>query len=292
MPLANDWTDDHVRERFAQGHGQGRREHYMPWRYVRSFSSIGTATRVPSLLFPRTIQTFSYFERNMYLLLEYRGNIVDFREQFPLDRKVTLAAARAGRIRHPRYTRTGVAMVMEADALVERPDGSMEVWDAKPKRLLQDQRVMELLGLHKAYADHMGFRYCLFTEDTVSKRTSRNIDLIRSGMPKSGELLLPVDLFSKHMLVIEKTIVRNSRTSIQKFCLDYDVANKLPRGSALRLVWCLLWSHRLETNLDVENLPLTPLCLVYRGARSVVEPSSPASNPSPASVDVIEATLH
>lgn len=254
------WTDKDIARRFQNGFGHGTREAYMPWRYVTEFSSIGTSTRVPSLLFDRAIQTFSYLERNMYQFLEFEGGVLDYREQFPLDRRVTLAAAKRLKVRHPRYEKSRQPIVMNVDALVTREGGQMEIWDAKPKARLAGARVQNKLLLHKAYCDHHGISYHLFTEDSVPKAKLRNIDRIRAALPRTGELLTPIDLFSRHMPIVKQAIVqRYSRKTIEKFCLEYDRAHSLPMGSALRLVWVLLWTKQLLVDLNVNDLALTSL---------------------------------
>lgn len=260
------WTEEVIQDRFARGYGHGTRESYIPWQHVREFSSIGNATRVPSLLFPRSIQTFSYLERYMYLYLEFQGGVMDYREQFPMDRRVTMEAARRLKVRHPVYPKTGIPAVMNVDAIVTRADETAELWDAKTTYKLASKRVQGKLKLHKAFGDAMGFNYNLFTEKTVPKRKLRNIDLIRSAMPKTGEQLVPVDLFSRHWAIVREACVRNSRTTIQRFCLDYDRANQLPLGSALRLMWCLLWTRQLVTDLNVDHLQLTPLSSIRFGS--------------------------
>jgi hypothetical protein len=69
------WTEDVIAEKFAQGRGQGTRENYMPWIRIQEFGSIAPQTRIPCLLFPRSIHTFSYTERAMYLYLEFQGGL-------------------------------------------------------------------------------------------------------------------------------------------------------------------------------------------------------------------------
>lgn len=144
------WTEDVIAERFELGYGQGLGPNYRPWVRVQEFSSRGTQTRVPCPLVNRTIHTFSYLERHMFQFLEFCGvpivpdgalgeaslydperdlwssdesQLADYREQFPLDRRVTVPAARRRGFRVPRYLTTGVPMVMYLDAMLTYGEG-------------------------------------------------------------------------------------------------------------------------------------------------------------------------
>ena len=64
---------------------------YLPWLYVQEFSSKGTQTRIPGVKVRRTVHTFSYLERALFLYLEFQDNFLGFHEQSPMDRRITLA---------------------------------------------------------------------------------------------------------------------------------------------------------------------------------------------------------
>ena len=122
------WTEELIAERVKAGRGRGEGERYAPWLYVQEFSSKGTQTRVPSFKLNRTIHTFSYLERALFLYTEFQDNFLGYAEQYPMDRRVTLGAAKSLVLRHPRYPFTGVPVVMTLDALVTMrgADGSAQ----------------------------------------------------------------------------------------------------------------------------------------------------------------------
>jgi hypothetical protein len=253
------WTEDIIAERFAQGRGQGIRENYIPWIRIQEFASIAPQTRVPCLLFPRSIHTFSYVERAMYLFLEFQGGLWDYREQFPMDRRVTMGAAKALRIRHPRYPKSRIPMVMTIDALVTSglPNGSTETvaWDAKPTKQLLKRRIQDKLMLHKAYCKHIGVEHRIFTEKSVSQQVINNIDLTRSKLPRDGETGVAEGLFTRHTdELVRRMSTRRWRMPVWQFCARYDQEQRLEPGSALRAYYVLIWTRRIQVNLDVQDL--------------------------------------
>lgn len=264
------WTEDVIAKRFEEGRGQGSRETYQPWIRVQEFSSTGNQTRVPSLVVNRTIHTFSYIERAMYLYLEYSGGVFDYREQFPMDRQVTLGAAKALRIRHPRYPKSSVPLVMMLDALVTYRDANggerLVGWDAKPSDKMQKRRIREKLSLHRAFCAHAGIEHNVFTERTVSPAMVRNIDLVRMAMPRPNEVLKDERLFGALSEELLKRVVADSRRlPIWRFCKEFDTDFRLEFGSALRAFYSLVWNRRVSVDMAVEQLQDTLVANVKEG---------------------------
>lgn len=271
------------------GCGHGARETYRPWLRVQEFSSYGNATRVPSLMFRRCIHTMSYIERYLYIFFEYAGNrrptdnfepdvmravegklkiegrLWDWRDQLPIQRAVTVALAEAKRIRHSRYPGTGVPMVMSIDAFAIFEGGSGIFLDGKTTAKMERKRVKDKLRLHAAYADYVGLPHYTFTEKSVPRQKLKNIDLIRSAMPKRGEIVEPGDLFSHHLQVIKHDIVQRRRISIAEFCKHYDQTHGFPIGTALRLAYCLVWNRHLRIDMEAEQISNLHLREIRRG---------------------------
>jgi hypothetical protein len=248
------WTEELIAERVKNGRGRGEGEHYLPWLYVQEFSSRGTQTRIPCMKFNRTIHTFSYLERALFLWTEFQPSFRGYKEQFAQDRGTTLGAAKMLGIRHPRYPRTGVPVVMTIDAVVTTrgQDGQDRLagWDVKPERQLKKARVLEKLSLHKAYAGHVGMPHYLFTENSIHRNTIRNIDWIRMALQKDGELEMAAGLFTwRQEAMLEQLAASRTTPSISQFCAQYDGANGLERGTGIRVMKLLLWAHRVQVNL-------------------------------------------
>lgn len=258
------WTEDLIARRFREGRGRGEQAAYTPWLYVQEFSSQGTQTRIPSLVIDRTIHTHSYIEKALYLVHEYEPGLVDYREQYPLDRRVTLGAAQALGIRHPLYPITRVPVVMSIDAVVtrRRVDGSLDVsaWDAKPHAELANRRVVEKLTLHRAYCAHHHMPHHVFTEKSVPKQRIRNIEWLRGAVLKPGEVETVPGLFVTHRASMLRALSTGKlNISVRTFCTDFDGAHGFPAGTALRLIKVLAWERVIELDLDLEEVELQPV---------------------------------
>lgn len=286
------WTEEVIARREKDGRGAGVGAKYKPWLYVQEFSSTGTQTRIPSLVMERTLHTFSYIERAMYLAHEFRSGLkyfvdalgaplhahtdefnetdcdtpgvaglLDYREQFPMDRRVTLGAAAAYGIVHPRYPHTKVPVVMTLDAVATRrlADGQpwTSAWDAKPARLLNDRRTLEKLTLHRAYCAQQGLPHFVFSEHSIPKAVIRNIDWARQSQPKAGELIPVPGLFEVHpQVMLDDLWNRKPGQSIRQYCTDYDIKHRLPVGTGIRLFKILLWRHDLVVDMCAQHIEL------------------------------------
>ena len=258
------WTEELITRRFRDGRGRGDKAAYTPWLYVQEFSSSGTQTRIPSLVVDRTVHTFSYIEKALYLVHEFEPGLVDYREQFPMDRRVTLGAAQALGIRHPLYPITRVPVVMSIDAVVTRRriDGSLEVsaWDAKPDAELENRRVLEKLSLHRAYCAHFRMPHHIFTEQSVTKTRVRNIEWLRGAVPKPGEVETVPGLFDVHRASMLRALATTTfNITVRRFCDGFDRTYGFPAGMALRLFKVLAWERVITLNLDLEEAELQPV---------------------------------
>lgn len=264
MAGPKNWTEELIAQRVKDGRGLGAGTTYSPWLLVQEFSSKGTQTRVPSAKLKRTIHTFSYLERALFLYMEFQSDFGGYQEQFPMDRSITLGAAQTLNIKHPRYPRSRVPVVMTLDAVVtmRRKDERARVgaWDVKPARQLEKKRVAEKLSLHKAYCAHIGIPHYIFTENSISRDVIRNIDWIRMSLPKDGELAGVPGIFTWHPdQMLELLATCRKTISITLFCAQYDFANKLEPGSGLRILKMLLWEHRVQVNMNAQWIEREPI---------------------------------
>jgi len=255
------WTEALITERIKDGRGQGQGDHFKPWIYVQEFSSRGTQTRIPGVKFNRVVHTMSYMERRMFLLHEFLPNFVAYYEQYPMDRRITLGAAKALGLRHPVYPGTKVPVVLTLDAVVtlRGPDGQpfVAAWDAKPQSELLKPRVREKLSLAKAYCRHVGMPHYLFTEKSASTRMARNIDLVRMSLHRDGEEELVPGLFTDHpQQMLDALARRRPRMPIWEYCARYDATQGLPTGTGLRVFKLLVWNRQVEVDMNAKQLEL------------------------------------
>lgn len=251
------WTEELIAERVKAGRGSGTGVNFSPWLYVQEFSSRGTQTRVPGFKVKRTVHTFSYLERALFLWKEFQPDFHDWNEQRPMERSLTLGYAKQLRIPHPRYPTSRIPVVMTLDAIGSTVDADgvvhMTGWDVKPLRKLRDKRVLAKLSLHRAYCAHVGIPHHLFTETSLEPYVARNIDWIRSALPKDGEIEAVPGLFTWHLDQMQEDLAAcRTRPSISHFCERYDIGNKVEPGTGLRIFKMLLWEHRVTVEMSLK----------------------------------------
>ena len=107
---------------FKEGRGSGKGRDYKPWLTVRDLPSQGRSHRVFGHKSQRTHHLFSDLELAIFLILEWQSDILEIREQFPLQRDLTLELAEKHGISHPSVA--GVPQYLSSDFLVNtsRPD--------------------------------------------------------------------------------------------------------------------------------------------------------------------------
>lgn len=258
------WTEELIAERQKAGRGQGVGRDYTPWLTVQEVSSRGVKSRIPSVKLGRTVHVLSYLERALFLLCEFQQNFFDFNEQLPIPREVTLGAASALRIRHPRYPKTGVPVVMTLDAVLTTTNEHGELhkvaWDVKPHRSLETPRVLSKLSLHRAYCKHIGIEHRLFTEQSASKSVIHNIDLVRGSLPRAGEVISQADLFSTYLeLLVDEMHSSRVKPPVVDFCRSFDRRRNLEPGSGLRLFYIAVWQRRVSVDMNAERLEREPI---------------------------------
>ena len=260
-------TEEYVQQKWRAGFGQGGASAYKPWETVHSFSSRGNSHRIYSTKTGRTHHLFSNIERALFLKAEYGKLFVDFQEQRAMEREHTQAIAEALKINHPLCIGTKVPFVMTIDAVVVRraTDGTQytEAYDAKEASALTDRRTLEKLSIHRAYCQQQGWNHTVVTNETFPRDVIRNLEWIRMGAIKPGEVETIPGLFDElpsRMLAALKA--KASRKPINQYCAEFDEHHGLRGGAALRVLQILLWRHDLTTSLSDTLIHLRPVSML------------------------------
>lgn len=86
--------------RLKELRGMGELEDYKPFINARDFNSIGTCEIVPDWITGRSVELLSQGEAIYWYILRFNPDIVDIREQYPMNPNETLALADTLGIRH------------------------------------------------------------------------------------------------------------------------------------------------------------------------------------------------
>src|SRR5450830_1369243 len=172
------WTEKQIAEMQKAGLGKGTGEHYVPWLTVQSISSVGRSRRMWSDKTKRQHDLLSDVEHDLFLCLEHANDVVDIREQFPLDRQLTQAVADELKIAHPFYPGTQVPTVMTVDFMVTRIHHGtkiLEAFNAKTAEEAEDTRSLEKLEIQREVCSQLGINHHLIYDAFIPNPTAANI---------------------------------------------------------------------------------------------------------------------
>lgn len=79
-------TESKIKRFAREGRGIGAGVGYKPWLTVHDLSSLGRSARLLGRCNRRIHHLFSDLERGAFLEYDWRDDVCDIREQFPLDR--------------------------------------------------------------------------------------------------------------------------------------------------------------------------------------------------------------
>lgn len=256
------WSEERIARLFADGRGQGTGPNYKPFLMVGDFSSRGVSRKVLGHKTGRVHHLFSTVEFQFFLMLEWSADVIDIREQYPIDRELTQAVASEFRLSHPYYPRTHVPTVMTVDFLVTRLRNGNEVleaYDTKETKELENFRSVEKLEISRSACELMGINHHIIVSEKLPVAEIRNIEWIL-GASRTTNLDANPDESAQHTARLFAYLSNQSKErTLLQCCGDYDIACGLPAGSALRYARVLMHHRALRPDLAIEDLPNTPL---------------------------------
>jgi hypothetical protein len=258
------WSEKAIEKFRLEGRGNGEGKHYLPWIHVAEVSSSGRSRRAFGIKTQREHHFLSDVEWNLFLLLEYSQDIVDIREQFPLDRDLTLEIAALLGIKHPYYPGTHVPTVMTTDFLVTRVRNGqtvLEAFDTKREEEAEDARSLEKLQIQRTYLEGVGIPHHLVFHSGIPVNKARNIEWIRSAQLKQGETESFSGLLDEasRKMASELPYYTKRSVSLTEYCAGFDHRNGHESGTGLRAARLLIANHVLIADLTNPELQTAPL---------------------------------
>lgn len=163
------------KRKIKENRGTGTGPDYKPWIQARELGSLGTESVFKDWKHGRPIQCLSLGEKYAYHILRWQDNVLDIREQFPLELDYTLAIARRLGLPHPHDRRTH----MTTDFLVtyQNPDGSqfLKAYSVKPNLASFNNYALKNFAIEKAYWGLNGIHIEIILSNTLNKIYALNI---------------------------------------------------------------------------------------------------------------------
>lgn len=269
-----------------QGRGTGTQSDYEPWHQVTRGdpASRGRSHLSQWAYSPRSHHFLSDGESDVFGFITMLPNIVDIREQMPLNtnhhahelaaydirhlHKIvpgTIACAEEMSIKHPVVSSNGVvaAWIMTTDFLVtlETDPGIYELLaiSVKIDETLLSSRDRKLLRLEQFYWSCQGVQWLLISPSVYAKAISNTVRMAFPwGLPKRNEDVISsanLKFCAEHVAMLEGTSLTNVLISIRdhlNVSLDF----------AQRSFWQAVWAGLIKLDLHRSVWPSEPIQLL------------------------------
>jgi hypothetical protein len=166
--------------RSKQKRGLGTGKDYEPWIKIHDFSSKGLSTRIRGIKSGRTHHLLSQLETRVFQLLDFSEDVVDIREQYPLDLGTTLTIAKEFELKHPAVK--SVPIRMTTDFFVKMHDKSIAL-SVKPSKSITN-RVAQKFAIESKYWSDKKVSWHIITEKEIPMMLMQNIERLRGHIRK------------------------------------------------------------------------------------------------------------
>lgn len=265
MASRNKWTEEKIARKEAAGDGQGVGLNYKPWITTSDISSSGRARKVYGYKTKRVHHLLSDVEHNLFLALEWQEDIVDIREQFPLPREATLAAAEKARLKHPYYPGSAIPTVMTVDFLVTKEiagNKTLVAFNAKRTEEAEEIASLEKLEIQRRTLAAIGVEHHLVYHSDIPITKIANIKWMRSGVIQDTAAQEEFDDYWQQTLQTFEQFFEshgNCSTALNEFCIQFDELYGHKPGSGLRAARALMYQRVITADLSQKSMASAPM---------------------------------
>lgn len=241
-----------IGRRVRAGRGAGERSDYKPWLTVRDVPSLGRRARDLGRHTGRVHHFMSDLEHRVFLEWDMRDDVLDIREQVPLDRERTRRICAALGVRHPRAGNVVVVMTTDLVVDVQTADGFRTVPIAcKYAADLAKPRVQQKLRVERRYWELRGWMLQEATEREHPKERGEALQWLHSfhhvdRMPGQGG---PGAWLARGRVLIEILRAFPPDTGFSVVARAAEAAGRLAPGEALSLLRYLAAHGRVRIPL-------------------------------------------
>jgi hypothetical protein len=217
-----------------------RGKEYKPFILIQDISSQGRSSRPCGNKTGRQHEFLSDLERNYFMMMEFCDDIVDIREQFPLELEKTLLIADELGIKHPIHPVTKEPITMTSDFCITLKKGySTEniIRTTKYKQDLLDHRVIEKFTIEQTYWKRIGLDWGIVTETDINKHYSQNLDDILDYYNLSkydGFTDIGLEEMEDIILAFLQRIIDTGKT-VRQVASQFEKDIHLPKGAGIAL---------------------------------------------------------
>lgn len=244
-----------------QGRGAGQGKDYAPWLQVRDVPSHGRRHRMFGTKTQRIHHFMSDVERNVDVGFQEAADVLDVKEQTPLNREETYRIACEMGVKHP-LNRDGHEYIMTTDFLVTfaTPHGPMQKAYSVKYGPVKGKRTLEKLEIERRYWESKGIPWKIVTRDDLDMRFITNVLALRSFFSLEGTPEPYDGCFQEIQVYITSHFLPVSDQRLADWCDELDNLFGIPADNALVVAKHLLARKLLITDLwDAAQVELRPL---------------------------------
>lgn len=255
-------------KKIKEGRGQGDFANYKPWLKIQDVASQGVATRIKGIKSRRIHHTLSTLELDFLLLLDWSEDVIDIKEQYPLDLKETVSLASEINIAHPPLSNPSQPVVITTDFLIviRQPIGTKEIARTiKYSSDLTDSRVLEKFEIERLYWQERNIDWGIVTELDINKAIIQNIKwLYKYRLSESLPDSITPDLVTS-MSDFMLSIIKVKSIALRTIAKKCDEVFSLSPGTSLSTIRYLLATRQWQTNMLELIQPGKPINLRTTG---------------------------
>ncbi|MBL0385550.1 TnsA endonuclease N-terminal domain-containing protein [Tumebacillus sp. ITR2] len=240
------WTEEKIAKYIKAGRGLGEGRHYKPWLTVQDVPANSRAHRIPGNKIGRTHHLMSDIERDYFYILDWLDEVIDIREQFPLERELTTKIAEQKNIKHSVDVKTRTPLVMTTDFLITlRRDNKVFhiARTIKPAEKLNDPRVIEKFEIEREYWATKNVSWAIATERGMPTVLCGNLEAIRSYLHVDEETQEVAGEFLRYLS-------KSKASTLSEAFREFEQMHFLESGAALLCFKHLLIAKTISINLS------------------------------------------
>lgn len=266
------FSEAKVQKYLKEGRGTGDGARYRPWLTVYDLPSRGRSHRTYGIKTGRVHHLLSDGEWKSFLRFEFDHTVLDIREQFPLDRRQTMRAARDLGYQHP-ITTDGTPYVMTIDFLLTRRLGDqlvLEPLSFKYNPVALKARDRELHAIAAECVRRNGLTLKLIDETYFEPNFIRNYDSIRAYFDISALHGYDPAVARRLAEAIAMEVSAGEPRSLEETCYDLSRIHHVSVNDVFTIAKHLLARGILACDLsayeDVAEIPMRAIWIRPREA--------------------------
>ena len=252
------WTEAKISRYIKEGRGQGELALYKPWLMIQDVPSSGRVHRFIGWKTSREYHLLSDLEYNYHCFCDWADNVLDIREQFPLEREVTLKIAEDLGVKHPVDTKTNTPIVMTTDCFLTMREGISVVYKARTLKFekdLNDERVIEKFEIEKCYWERQGIDWAIVTEKELPATFISNLKFLRDAyFVDDDENLI---LLMEEWPGFTGSVLANLQAFDTKYNFELGTGISLYKHALAKKLLKVNMHEKISLNEDVSNVIVT-----------------------------------